>query len=67
METAERISAAASAASSRRAKRLAQQAHKTHPVIQAKQNQMYLITTLSPAQVDNSLINRVLPKEVLLK
>ena len=42
METADRRSAAA-AANSRRAKRLAQQAHKTHPVIQAKQNQVSII------------------------
>ncbi|CAD5214938.1 unnamed protein product [Bursaphelenchus okinawaensis] len=39
-----------------------------HPTIQAKQNQMYLITTLLPSQCEQpALINRVLPKELLLR
>ncbi|CAD5220919.1 unnamed protein product [Bursaphelenchus xylophilus] len=39
-----------------------------HPTIQAKQNQMYLITSLLPSQGDQpALINRVLPKELLLR
>ncbi|TKR78324.1 hypothetical protein L596_019147 [Steinernema carpocapsae] len=37
-------------------------------MIQAKQNQMYLITTLLPSSCDQqALINRVLPKELLLR
>ncbi|CAI5445259.1 unnamed protein product [Caenorhabditis angaria] len=52
--------------SSRRAKRLAQQA-KTHPMIQAKQNQMYLITTVTHPSSDTSLINKKLPKELILR
>ncbi|KAI6235604.1 Leucine Rich repeat-containing domain protein [Aphelenchoides besseyi] len=42
--------------------------HPMHPTIQAKQNQMYLITTLLPSQSEQpALINRVLPKELLLR
>ncbi|VDM61287.1 unnamed protein product [Angiostrongylus costaricensis] len=52
--------------SSRRGKRLAAQS-KTHPTIQAKQNQMYLITTLAPAPSEQALINKALPKELLLR
>lgn len=52
--------------SSRRGKRLAAQS-KTHPTIQAKQNQMYLITTLAPAPSEQALINKVLPKELILR
>ncbi|KAJ1372760.1 hypothetical protein KIN20_035005 [Parelaphostrongylus tenuis] len=49
--------------SSRRGgKRLSAQS-KTHPTIQAKQNQMYLITTLAPAPSEQALINKMLPKE----
>uniref|UniRef100_A0A7E4W347 F-box domain-containing protein n=1 Tax=Panagrellus redivivus TaxID=6233 RepID=A0A7E4W347_PANRE len=41
-----------------------------HPTIQAKQNQMYLITTLlpnQPEQTEENLINKKLPKELLLR
>jgi F-box/leucine-rich repeat protein 2/20 len=41
-----------------------------HPTIQAKQNQMYLITTLLPNQQNQNqqdLINHTLPKEQLLR
>jgi hypothetical protein len=43
--------------------------HPDHPTIQAKQNQMYLITTLAPSQQNSqpALINRVLPKELILR
>ncbi|PAV74822.1 hypothetical protein WR25_11835 isoform A [Diploscapter pachys] len=51
----------------RRAKRLSAQSGKTHPTIQAKQNQMYLITTLTPAPVEQALINKMLPKELILR
>ncbi|KAH7697574.1 Protein C02F5.7 b [Aphelenchoides avenae] len=42
--------------------------HPDHPTIQAKQNQMYLITTLHSSQSNQqALINRVLPKELILR
>ncbi|KAK0417453.1 hypothetical protein QR680_013018 [Steinernema hermaphroditum] len=40
----------------------------SRPTIQAKQNQMYLITTLLPSSSDQQAhINRLLPKELLLR
>ncbi|CAD6188625.1 unnamed protein product [Caenorhabditis auriculariae] len=54
-----------SSATNRRAKRLPQQA-KTHPIVQAKQNQMYLITTLVSSN-DQAPINRKLPNELILR
>ncbi|CAB3403188.1 unnamed protein product [Caenorhabditis bovis] len=56
-----------SSMSSRRAKRLSHQAAKTHPMIQAKQNHIYLITTMTTPNFDTSMINKMLPKELILR
>ncbi|CAJ0580851.1 unnamed protein product, partial [Mesorhabditis spiculigera] len=41
---------------------------KTHPTIQAKHNQMYLITSLAQKPpMDGALINQALPRELLLR